>query len=488
MPLDIFECSRTVELCQQNECKLRAIFEATRDGIVLVNDEGRCTDANPAAEAIFGIPREEFSGRRLADFTGDIDFAWAWGTFLDRGEMRRECRIGRPDGDVRDTELTAVARILPDRHLFVFHDITERKHFQEERERLLAELETIIGAITDGVILYGSEGEILRMNPAAEAIFPYTAEEKRKPLRERWQVGERRLASGETFLLETLPAYRVLQGEEAQAETLSYLRSDGSTLWLIAGAAPVRTPDGRIWGAVGTYTDITRVQQLGEENEIFMHMIAHDLRTPLTVILGHAEMLQPVIEATVPGEIPRLNIEAIVSAGQQMAKMMEDLVDVARMQSGQLQLDRERIDLSGFVRRFLERSRVALDVTRVQVELPAPLPPVWADATALERVLTNLLANALKYAPPDTAVEIRVQSQDGHLVCAVTDHGPGIAAQELPHIFNRFYRARQAAKKAGGLGLGLSITKLLVEAQGGDIWVESTPGEGSTFFFSLPTA
>jgi signal transduction histidine kinase len=129
-----------------------------------------------------------------------------------------------------------------------------------------------------------------------------------------------------------------------------------------------------------------------------------------------------------------------------------------------------------------------LDITRVKVELPTKLPPVWADPNALERALVNLLANALKYSPPGTAVDIGARPQDGIIVCSVTDHGPGMAPQDLPHIFDRFYRTRVARHKPGGLGLGLSITKLLIEAQGGRIWVESTPGAGSTFFFSLPAA
>jgi signal transduction histidine kinase len=278
----------------------------------------------------------------------------------------------------------------------------------------------------------------------------------------------------------------VLRGEAALAEMVSFTRPDGSTRWLMAGAAPVRSPQGGIWGAVGTYTDVTRLHQLAEENESYVHMIAHDLRNPLTVISGHAEMLQGAVDEADLGEIPRFNIESILNAGQQMAKMMEDLVDLARLRGGQLKLDREPIDLDVFLRSLLDRSRVALEVGRIAVEMPADLPPVWGDPHALERIFVNLLSNALKYSPPGMPVEIRAQRQNGSVVCAVTDHGPGIAPAELPHIFDRFYRARIASHKPGGLGLGLSITKSLLEAHGGGIRVETAPGEGSTFFFSLP--
>jgi PAS domain S-box-containing protein len=394
----------------------------------------------------------------------------------------------RADGSACDTEVTAVANVLPGRHLLVLHDITERNRFQSERELFLAELEAIVNATTDGVILYGPEGEILRMNPAAEAIFPYSAEERRRPLKERWAFGEKVEPDGNPFPLEKLPASRVLAGEGAQAEMISFRRPDGRTLWLMAGAAPVRSPDGRIWGAVGTYTDVSRVHQLAEENETYVHMIAHDLRNPLTVILGHAEMLRPVVEGAGLGDVPALNVDSIGNAATQMARMMEDLVDLARLQGGQMKLEREAVDLRTFLRDLLERSGVAMDVARVSMEVTAELPPAWADPHALERVFVNLVSNALKYSTPEQPVKVRACRENDHLLCSVADHGPGIDPHELPHIFDRFYRARLAGRHPGGLGLGLSITKLIVEAHGGAIRVESAVGEGSTFFFTLPVA
>jgi len=128
-----------------------------------------------------------------------------------------------------------------------------------------------------------------------------------------------------------------------------------------------------------------------------------------------------------------------------------------------------------------------LETTRVQVEIPPDLPPVSADAARLERIFTNLLSNALKYSDPGTPVQVCVQPMSGEVSIAVKDQGQGIAPKDMPHLFEKFYRAG-SSRKAEGIGLGLYVTKLMVEAHGGRIRVESEVGKGSTFSFTLPVA
>ncbi|MHB1416804.1 MAG: sensor histidine kinase, partial [Chloroflexota bacterium] len=127
------------------------------------------------------------------------------------------------------------------------------------------------------------------------------------------------------------------------------------------------------------------------------------------------------------------------------------------------------------------------DQARLRVEAPQPVPPVLADPERVERVVVNLVTNALKYSTPGKPVVVRVQPSDGEAMVSVIDEGPGISSEELPHLFQRYRRAA-AGNKAGGLGLGLYIARLIVEAHGGRIWVESEVGKGSTFSFTLPLA
>jgi len=181
------------------------------------------------------------------------------------------------------------------------------------------------------------------------------------------------------------------------------------------------------------------------------------------------------------------SIEAILLGTHQMNVMIADLVDAARQESRQLHLRLAPVDLRLFLPDLLRRSKAVLDVERITLDLPAVLPEVLADIDRLERIFLNLLSNALKYSSPGTRVRVTARPTDGEVAISVADIGPGIAPEDLPYLFERFYRGK-GVRKTEGLGLGLFITKMLVEAHGGHIRAESEPGKGSTFEFTLPTA
>lgn len=167
--------------------------------------------------------------------------------------------------------------------------------------------------------------------------------------------------------------------------------------------------------------------------------------------------------------------------------MIQDLVDTARLEAGHLELKKQPTSLEHFMYGLLERATGAVDAQRIRMEVPAGLSPVLADPNRLERIVMNLLSNALKYSPAESTVLVTAESRDGEATVSIADQGEGIAPEDLPHIFERFYRAR-SAREAQGAGLGLYITKMLVEAHGGRIWVRSELGKGSTFYFTLPAA
>lgn len=168
-----------------------------------------------------------------------------------------------------------------------------------------------------------------------------------------------------------------------------------------------------------------------------------------------------------------------------MNVMIQDLVDMARLESGQLRLDRVPIDLHDYLSDLKGRLSDALDMQRVNLRIDKGLPRVYADYNRLERIFTNLLSNALKYSSPDSEVGVTAEQRDGLVQVSVIDQGVGIAPEDLHHMFQRYYRAK-GTRKTEGLGLGLYITRMLVEAHGGKIWVKSELGKGSTFSFTLP--
>jgi signal transduction histidine kinase len=226
---------------------------------------------------------------------------------------------------------------------------------------------------------------------------------------------------------------------------------------------------------------IARLQTVHEKREDLLRSVTHDLRTPVQVVLLQAERLA----RAAAGANEARAIESIANAGRQMRALLQDLGESGHLESGALQLSQQSIALRPFVSELVGVLRGALDTDRVWVEIAADLPQVAADPARLTRVVQNLVGNALKYSTPGTDVEVRAHRSDREVVVAVTDQGPGIPGEHLPRLFERYYRGAHCGT-ATGHGLGLYISRLIVEAHGGRIWCESKVGEGSTFSFTLP--
>jgi len=259
-------------------------------------------------------------------------------------------------------------------------------------------------------------------------------------------------------------------------------------IWLDTCLSPLRNEAGEVRAVLGISRDITERKRTEEFREEYTHSISHDLRAPLTTIQGHAQLLQRALENAGSESRLQRSVDAIANAARRMNAMIQDLVDSARLEAGQLKMNRWSQDLHSFVLELRERLGGLVEAERIRAEVPDDLPHVSADPDRLERILMNLLSNALKYSSPDSEVLIKAERIGQEVLISVIDRGVGIAAEDLPHIFERFYTAKSGRRKAEGLGLGLYITRMLVEAHGGRIWVNSDLGKGSTFSFTLPMA
>jgi signal transduction histidine kinase len=211
--------------------------------------------------------------------------------------------------------------------------------------------------------------------------------------------------------------------------------------------------------------------------------IAHELRTPLTVIRGDLEALLDGVYEPTPGALASLQEETLL-----LSRLVDDLRALAQAEAGQLQLQREPTDLAGLLRRVTERFSLQAESQGQTLALGLPaeqdLPMVDVDPQRVQQVVANLISNGLRHAPAGSQVVVSAVVAPAEVQVSVADNGPGIAPEDLPHVFDRFWRGHQA--RAGGSGLGLAIARELVRAHGGRIWVESEPGEGSTFHFTLP--
>ena len=475
---------------------LEAIFESSPAGLaVLSGPELRFARVNAAYRALSPDPGDDPVGRRFEE-------VWRIDDPLAAPGLRRALDTGEPvsvedyavavGGRLRRLSLQ-VRRVTWRAGAALLVTIWETTPLWEARSaaqdaadvamRHAVELDATFDAVADGFVLCGPGGEILRMNDEARRLLAFGEHERRAPVAERYGLLRVATPDGRTLPYAESPIARALRGETVRGMHLQAGRGD-RTCWVIASAAPVRAPDGRITGAVLTFSDETPLHELEEARDDIVRMISHDLRTPLNAVYTQAHLIRRH-----PGDPTRVEERArsIAKSCERMSTMIQDLVEATLLEAGQLRLDKLPLDLRSLLPELLDRLRGGIDVDRVRLEIAPDVPPVLADPHRLERIVVNLLSNALKYSPAQGEVVLEVSGESGGVAMAVSDRGVGIAPEDLPHVFDRFFRAR-GARRPEGLGLGLYITRLLVEAHAGRIEVRSRLGQGSTFRVVLPPA
>jgi signal transduction histidine kinase len=214
-----------------------------------------------------------------------------------------------------------------------------------------------------------------------------------------------------------------------------------------------------------------------------LRTLSHDIRSPLTVVTVNAELLAK--RSNDPAVVRRA--QDIEKSAGRVAGMLGDLIDMARLESGHIALARKPLDVAAFVSELRSRLEGTLPIDRVAFDVHKSLPAAAVDAGQFERILVNLLSNALKYAPPPAPIVLRAAVQGREVLVSVADGGPGISQRDLPHLFDKYFRT-SGTREQEGLGIGLYSTRLLVQAHGGRIWVDSTVGTGTTFYVAMPAA
>jgi signal transduction histidine kinase len=354
-----------------------------------------------------------------------------------------------------------------------------------DRTRLHAELEATLASIPDPLIVYDARGEIKRINCPAMRILQYSPEDYARPAARRWAGLRIADPDGRVLRPEETPMARALRGEMVQGEVLQIEPRPGQVHWVSASAGPIAGPGGRPVGAVLSFPDVTAVRELEAHREDLLRTVSHDLRSPLAALRLQAQRLRRSLEKIETPEGTLRGLDSIVRAADRMGRMIEDLVDSERLSAGKIAIEARPVELATQLRELVG-STGGIDASRLDLELPPELPPVLGDPARIDRILTNLLTNAFKYSPPSERVRVGASARDGEVELWVSDRGQGIAPEDQAKLFTRYYRTANAGGE--GLGLGLYITRMLVEAHGGRISVDSRPGAGSTFRFTLPRA
>lgn len=341
----------------------------------------------------------------------------------------------------------------------------------------------LLASIPEAVIAVDAAGHLTYVNPQAEALFGHALRIGQRTARYTRQICS---PNGSPLADADLPAARALRGQVITGEEMLLRRLDGRGVPLLVNAGPVRDAAGQISGAILVLDDLTPLKELERLRLEWTSIIAHDLRQPVTVVIGYASQLAKLSgPESAPLQKP---LEHILTSAQQLRRMINDLLDVSRLEASHLALERQPVDLAQLIYSVTERiAEIAADHPVRVAFTTRETPRLHVDPSRIEQILGNLLSNAAKYGYPGTEIQVDVAALEREVEIAVTNAGDGIPSDELPHLFTRFHRPRSHREPSiPGLGLGLYIARGLVEAHGGRIWAESSPGQLTTFHFTLP--
>jgi PAS domain S-box-containing protein len=397
----------------------------------------------------------------------------------ERRSYSKELRVRRADGAERillaqgepQIERGEVVRVVG-----TLLDVTERRRAEIAREETFRWFRAVFEHAPVGLVLLHPDGRIEPNERATLLAGPTQALDDTLMLD----------AAGNPIPVAGLPGVRALRGEHVALKEYFRRGPDGSYFPVLAGAAPISDAEGGVSGAVVAYQDISAAKELERLRAEWSSVVAHDLRQPLNGILLAAAVLQRRLKSDADATE---EVGHITSAGKRLQRMIGDLMDLSRLEARRLELARQRTRLPPLVLAAVTRLQLEAPTRSVVLDVRGEIPEVDVDPDRVAQVVDNLLSNALKYGSADEPIRIVVEREGEHVAVAVTNAGKGIAADELPHLFQRFQRTGDArASRVKGIGLGLYITRELVEAHGGAITVTSTPGATTTFRFTLPTA
>ena len=358
-----------------------------------------------------------------------------------------------------------------------------RRYREEQRAR--NDLETLINISPVGVAVFDAKtGAPVSFNREAVRIVD-SLRDPDQPPEQLLEVLSYRRADGREIAPFDI-AKELIAGDTVRAEEIFIEVPDGRSVTTLVNGTPIHGEDGRIVSVVVTLQDMTELEELERLRAEFLAMVSHELRTPLTSVKGSIATLLDPPTTLGPTEM-RQFFRIIDSQIDRMHVLISDLLDVARIETGTLAVSPEPTDVAILVGEATNGFRSGGGRHNIEIDIAPDLPWVMADRLRMVQVLGNLLTNAARHSPESSVIRVTAVGEGVHVAVSVSDHGRGIPAESLPHLFRKFSRI-ESQEQGGDTGLGLAICKGIVEALGGRIWAESDgPGLGARFTFTLPT-
>ena len=359
-----------------------------------------------------------------------------------------------------------------------------RTHRKEQRAR--ADLEALVETSPVGVVVFDAKtGQPARINREARRIVE-SLRMPGRPVEQLLEVIACRRADGREVSLREFPlAQQFSTGETVRGEEMVLVGPDARSVRTLVDSTPIRSADGTVESVVVTMQDLAPLDEIERMRTEFLGLVSHELRAPLIAIKGSADTLLEEAADLDPAEMREFH-RIIAEQANHMRGLIRDLLDAGRIDSGTLSVNTEPSEVAALIERARSTFLSGGGRHAVLIDLPAGLPTVMADRRRIVQVLNNLFANAARHAPESTPIRVAALREEAHVAVSVSDEGSGVAPELMQHLFTKHAGARKGATARHGLGL--AISKGLVEAHGGRIRAESPGGGGATFTFTLPVA
>ncbi|PRQ06025.1 sensor histidine kinase [Enhygromyxa salina] len=456
-------------------------------GIALVLDpDGGIVHSNRACGLLFGEPVEQLRGRPISQFVADpkdAAFVPSMIESLQAGKPPRTCECGwvQPSGEACVFAVSGALAPGPDveRPFLVLTgvDVTQ---IVTRREEAMVRLRALLEQAPDGIFIADLAGRFTDVNDAGCEMLGYAKDEI---------VGK---AIVDVILSEDverlLRSREQMLGGAVEVGTWLLCKKDGSHLSVEISTKLLS--DGRWQGLVRDISGRDRMESAIQDSRVarraiaardeVLGIVAHDLRNPLNIVLLHSEILRR------RGAKAPKSLDAIRRAALRMNRLIGDMLDITALEAGSLAIVRGAVSVQGLLDEAVDTEYAAAARAQlcIRVEVTEQLPDLYADRDRLLQVFDNLIGNAIKFTPPGGEVVVGAQPQLGVVQFCVSDTGAGIPQDKLTRVFDRFWQAKKTDQR--GAGLGLPIVKGIIEAHGGTIWVCSEPGEGTSFYFTVP--
>jgi PAS domain S-box-containing protein len=351
-------------------------------------------------------------------------------------------------------------------------DITDVKLAEERSAKLAA----IIASSDDAIVSKTLESVITSWNESAERMFGYTSEE---------MIGETiyKLIPEDRQQEEPQILLRLRSGERVEHFETKRLTKDGRLIDVSVSVSPVRDSEGNIIGLSKIARDITERKQDDIRKNDFIGMVSHELKTPLTSLSAYLQILSQKAQNSAD-EFTVNALDKSVRQVRKMTAMINGFLNVSRLESGKIQIDKQHFDMADLVKES-EAETILMNSTHTFIFHPIEPTPLFADRDKISHVINNLISNAVKYSKPASTIHVACITVGGFARFSVSDEGIGIEPQHLTQLFKRYYRVENNSH-ISGFGIGLYLSAEIIERHNGQIWAESEPGKGSTFYFSLP--